>query len=915
MAADSPKRKLAAIMFTDMVGYTALMQKDEEKARALIEKQREILSPIVKKHDGSVLQYVGDGTFCSFDSAIESVTCATEILKALKSEKDISLRIGIHVGDVVIKGDEVYGDGVNVASRLEPIAAPGGVCISGRVFDDIKNHPDIKAEPLGEIKLKNVDVPMLVYALSGEGLTVSKLTKQFDLSEAEGEASSETQMTAENPKKNMIIKIAAAALAIPIIWMALRFFPGDGSVQEIVADENSIAVLFIENIADPEDSQHLAEMIKELIITDLSQSQALRVVGSQRLFDIAKKYGDGDKNLINRENASKVAREARARWMLTGKLSQFGSRMLLTTQIEGVSDGKLLNAQRAEGEDLFALADRLSEEIRNHLGVIGTADEINMPVNEMTTTSEEAYRLYVRGLKKLNRSLFQDAKDLLAQAVEIDSTFSKALLQLAHTNAWLEIPPYTNVKEVLKQLSRHMEGLTRAEERDAEAFKARIDQDWQSSNKINKEILRENRDDKNAHYGMGESYFHDPNGDFLLALDEFEEVLRLDPEFTLAYRHIFDIYRILEMDDEGIRVANRLIRKKPDESIGYSSLASLYRSKYFDGLSEPEPVLENYQKAIELAPNKMSLKMDLAFFKMLIGDFERSISDFELISNSANNTLEIIVSKMSIGRSLIGLRDYEKAYQLFGKIANSEKGAWKARALRLIGRLDVRLGKLSEGMRTFADALEIAETSGDSVVIMEDMANTLYYFGEYDKSNKIMEKILEHSRSEVDRARVHHRFGLNRSALKEFKEAERELDKIKSIVSRNETKFRNRYILNALTSRIYYDKGDYKAALDEYSGLKKNQNIRLKALIYLKLKEYDKALERAEYMQGPSIAPGYLYYPESFYIKGMIYEEMGNSSLARENYKALLDLWKDGDKDNPVLIDTQDRLNSLQTGS
>ena len=139
------KRKLAAIMFTDMAGYTALMQHDEPKARELIERQREILTPLVKKHDGKVLQYVGDGTFCTFNSAIEAVNCAIEIQKALLNEEAINLRIGIHIGDVVVEGDEVYGDGVNVASRLEPLAEPGGVCISGKVYDDVRNKPDIEA--------------------------------------------------------------------------------------------------------------------------------------------------------------------------------------------------------------------------------------------------------------------------------------------------------------------------------------------------------------------------------------------------------------------------------------------------------------------------------------------------------------------------------------------------------------------------------------------------------------------------------------------------------------------------------------------------------------------------------------------------------------------------------------------------
>jgi len=151
---ESPKRKLAAIMFTDMVGYTALMQKAELKARELVQNHREIIKPLIEKHAGEVIQYVGDGTFSTFASAIEAVNCAIEIQRNLKDNEDLSLRIGIHVGDVVVEGDEVYGDGVNVTSRLEPLAEPGGVCISGRVYDDIKNQLDMETAFLLIIRIR-----------------------------------------------------------------------------------------------------------------------------------------------------------------------------------------------------------------------------------------------------------------------------------------------------------------------------------------------------------------------------------------------------------------------------------------------------------------------------------------------------------------------------------------------------------------------------------------------------------------------------------------------------------------------------------------------------------------------------------------------------------------------------------------
>ena len=177
-----PKRKLAAIMFTDMVGYTALMQDDEPKARELIHRHRELMKPLIEKHSGIILQYVGDGTFITFDSAIEAVNCGYEIQNQFKSDKDLSLRISIHIGDVVVEDDEVYGDGVNVASRLESIADPGGIYISDAIEKAIRGQADVQAKLLGEVSLKNVDYGVKTYALQGVGLPVPDLEEEKQIS-------------------------------------------------------------------------------------------------------------------------------------------------------------------------------------------------------------------------------------------------------------------------------------------------------------------------------------------------------------------------------------------------------------------------------------------------------------------------------------------------------------------------------------------------------------------------------------------------------------------------------------------------------------------------------------------------------------------------------------------------------------
>ena len=170
--AETPLRMLAAIMFTDMVGYTALMQEDEAEAMALRNRCREVLRTSVDEYGGKLLQFYGDGTLSMFGSAIQATRCAVKIQRLLREEPKVPLRIGVHVGDVVYEGEGVYGDAVNVASRIEALATPGGICVSGKVYDEIKNQPGLESKSLGQCELKNVKRPIEMFALTGEGLTI-----------------------------------------------------------------------------------------------------------------------------------------------------------------------------------------------------------------------------------------------------------------------------------------------------------------------------------------------------------------------------------------------------------------------------------------------------------------------------------------------------------------------------------------------------------------------------------------------------------------------------------------------------------------------------------------------------------------------------------------------------------------------
>jgi len=161
----NPTRELAAIMFSDIVGYTAIMGRDEQEAMRALDAHRGTLRTLIPKFNGRLVGEIGDGTLLSFHSAIDAVNCAREVQARVEDNPELRLRIGIHLGDVVFTNNTVIGDGVNVASRIHALAPPGGICISEHVYDEIRNKPGMRAKDLGKKQLKNVSRPIRVYAL------------------------------------------------------------------------------------------------------------------------------------------------------------------------------------------------------------------------------------------------------------------------------------------------------------------------------------------------------------------------------------------------------------------------------------------------------------------------------------------------------------------------------------------------------------------------------------------------------------------------------------------------------------------------------------------------------------------------------------------------------------------------------
>ena len=210
-------RKLTAILFTDIVGFTALMRADEKKALNLLYYNRQLLKPIIKKHDGEILKEMGDGTLNSFPSAIEAVRCALEIQEMLEAVPALNLRIGVHIGDVIEEGDDIFGDGVNIASRIQGLAEPGGVCLSQAVYDSIQSQADIRAKSIGKRELKGIEGEQEIYTLISS-------QQQFQAASGNGDKTEKRRVEEKFHFGALFSWIGGTIISIIIIFRSNIFF-------------------------------------------------------------------------------------------------------------------------------------------------------------------------------------------------------------------------------------------------------------------------------------------------------------------------------------------------------------------------------------------------------------------------------------------------------------------------------------------------------------------------------------------------------------------------------------------------------------------------------------------------------------------------------------------------------------------
>ncbi len=390
MTGDRVERRLAAVLAADVAGYSRLMGSNEEGTLARLKAVRKTLvDPTIASHRGRIVKTTGDGMLVEFASAVDAVRGAVEVQRGMADQnvsvpqdQRIEFRIGIHVGDIIIDDNDIFGDGVNIAARLEGIAEAGGVCMSNDAYRQVRGKVEIVCDDMGPQPLKNIAEPMQAWRVRLEGQTPSV-----------GQSGS----TANEPQ----------ALALP--------------------DRPSIAVLPFQNMSGDPEQEYFADGLVEDIISALSRFKSLFVIARNSSFTYKGKAVD----------IKQVGRELGVRYVLEGSVRKAGSRLRITGQLIETSTGAHLWAEKIDGAlaDVFDLQDQITTSV---VGVI--APKIEQAeierANQRPTDRLDSYDVYLRAVALLNKRMYAEARRVFEKAYELDPQCAAAYAGAAVTIAW-----------------------------------------------------------------------------------------------------------------------------------------------------------------------------------------------------------------------------------------------------------------------------------------------------------------------------------------------------------------------------------------------------------------------------------------------------------------------------------------------
>ncbi|MBU0514267.1 MAG: tetratricopeptide repeat protein, partial [Proteobacteria bacterium] len=418
-------RRLAAIMSADVRGYSLLMADDEAATVKTLNEHRRLIAELVAGRGGRVVDSPGDNLLAAFHSAVSAVVCAVEIQAELAvrnadlpEDRRMLWRIGLNLGDVIAEGDRIYGEGVNIAARIEGLAEPGGVCLSQTIYDQVKGKLDLDFKHLGERRVKNVDHPIRVYRVRPG---------------REDETAART-----GPGRRRQPQRGRVRRAVLLTIVAMILLAGIGRVVSLVVKRIAdggvrprpvIAVLPFSNLSKDRSQEYLADGLTENIITALSKIASMQVIARNSTFVYKGKKG---------VDVKKVGRRLGATHVLEGSVIKAGKRIRVTAQLINAKTGRHLWAEKYDRplKDVLALQDEITLKIASALMVKLTSGK----QSRSSTKNLEAWSFFVRGLGHFNKFSAGEndqARRLFRRAAELDPKYALAWVMLAWTH-WID---------------------------------------------------------------------------------------------------------------------------------------------------------------------------------------------------------------------------------------------------------------------------------------------------------------------------------------------------------------------------------------------------------------------------------------------------------------------------------------------
>lgn len=505
-------RKLAAIMFSDMAGYTALMQANEQSAKEKRRRLKEVLETSVSSYNGSILQYYGDGALCIFDSAIDGVHCAIELQQTLRQEPKVELRIGIHTGDVSIEDETIYGDGVNLASRIESLAVPGSIFISEKVFDEIKNQENLTARELGYFELKNVIEPIRIFAIDSKGLVV--------------------------PARD-----------------ALR-----GKTRQ---PTNRLAVLpFVNMSADPE-NEYFSDGITEELLNAITKVDGLQVTSRTSAFAFKGKNAD----------VREIGLQLNVDRILEGSVRKSGNRVRITTQLINAADGYHIWSENYDRDltDIFEVQDEISSIIANKLRENLTVKEQEETLVKTPTQNLDAYTLFLKGLHFYNKITPNDSKkaiEYFENAITLEPNYGQAYAVAAASYAYLGATGQMLPKEAFEIVHKYSDKALQLDSSVAAGYAAKAwaylfyDWKWKQAYDLLLKAIELNPAATDAHHLL--SFYYLITGQKTEAVKIMEKAFQIDPLSPIINQFLADTYMNVGRIDDALKQIESLLDIHPE---------------------------------------------------------------------------------------------------------------------------------------------------------------------------------------------------------------------------------------------------------------------------------------------------------------------------------------------------------------